>query len=57
MAARLLADDADSLRDTSFDGIGHALEVELLDEVTRAAWRDAEELKKKATAKSPPRKG
>ncbi len=49
-------DDDDSLRDMSFDGIGHELQVEMLDEVTRAAWRDAEELRK-ATAKRPRRKG
>ena len=48
-------DDDDSLCDTSFNGIGYALQVEMLDEVTRAAWRDAEELKK-AAAKRPGRK-
>ncbi len=47
-------DDDDSLCDTSFNGVGYALQVEMLDEVTRAAWRDAEE-RKKAAAKSPPR--
>ncbi len=47
-------DDDDSLCDTSFNGIGYALQVEVLDEVTRAAWRDAEELKK--AAKRPPRR-
>ena len=45
-------DDDDSLCDTSFNGIGYALQVEMLDEVTRAAWQDAEE-QKKATAKRP----
>ena len=39
-------DDDDSLCDTSFNGIGYALQAEMLDEVTRAAWKDAEELKK-----------
>ena len=48
-------DDDDSLCDTSSNGIGYALQVEMLDEVTRAAWRDGEELKK-AAAKRPPRK-
>ena len=33
--------DDDSLCDTSFNGIGCALQVEMLDEVTRAAWQDA----------------
>ena len=33
----------------------NALQVEMLDEVTRAAWRDAEEMKK-AAAKEPPRR-
>lgn len=46
-------DDEDSLWDTSFNGIGYALQVEMLDEVTRVAWQDAEELKK-AAAKRPP---
>jgi hypothetical protein len=45
-------DDDDSLCDTSFNGIGYALQVEMLDEVTRAAWKDAEELKT-AAAKRP----
>jgi hypothetical protein len=45
-------DDDDSLCDTSLNGIGYALQVEMLDEVTRAAWRDAEE-QKKAAAKRP----
>jgi hypothetical protein len=48
-------DDGDSLCDTSFNGIGYALQVEMLDEVTRAGWRDADELKK-AAAKRPRRK-
>lgn len=47
-------DDGDSLWDTSFKGIGYALQGEMLDEVTRAAWQDAEELEK-AAAKRPPR--
>jgi hypothetical protein len=46
-------DSGDSLWDTSFNGIGYALQVEMLDEVTRAAWQDAEELKN-AAAKRPP---
>ena len=45
-------DDDDSLCDTSF-GIGYAPQVEMLDEVTRAAWQDAKE---KAAAKRPPRR-
>jgi len=48
-------DDYDSLCDRSFNGIGYALRAEMLDEVTRAAWQDAEELKK-AAAKRPRRK-
>ena len=40
---------------SSFNGIGYALQIEMLDEVTRAAWRDAGELNK-AAAKRPPRK-
>jgi hypothetical protein len=47
-------DDDHSLCDTSFNGIGYALQVEMLDEVTRAAWQDAEELTK-AAAKRPGR--
>jgi hypothetical protein len=47
-------DDDDALCDTSFNGIGYALQVEMLDEVTHVAWRDADELKK-AGAKRPPR--
>lgn len=35
--------DDDSLCDTSFNGIGYALQVEMLDEVTRAAWQHAKE--------------
>lgn len=41
-------DDDDAFCDTSFNGIGYALQVEMLDEVTRAARRDAEALKKDA---------
>ncbi len=48
-------DDDDSICDTSFNGIGYALQVELLDEVTKAAWHDARELKK-AAAKRPRRR-
>jgi hypothetical protein len=48
-------DDDEALCDTSFNGIGYALQVEMLDEVTHAASRDADELKK-ATAKRPSRK-
>jgi hypothetical protein len=48
-------DDDDSLCDTSFNVIGCALQVEMLHEATRAAWQDAEELKK-AAAKRPGRK-
>jgi hypothetical protein len=47
-------DDDDSLCDTSFNGMGYALQVEMLDEVTRAAWQDAQEQKKPA-AKRPVR--
>ncbi len=50
-----MTDDDDSLCDTSFNGIGYALQVEMLHEVTRDAWQDAEELKK-APAKRPGRK-
>ena len=46
-------DDDDSLCDTSFNGIGYALQVEMLDEVARAAWQDAKE---KAATKRPPRR-
>jgi len=35
--------------------VGSALQVEMLDEVTRAAWQDARELKK-AAAKRPRRR-
>lgn len=48
-------DDDDSLCDTSFNGIGYALQVEMLDEVTRAAWQDARDLRN-ASAKRPRRK-
>ena len=48
-------DDDDSLCDTSFNGIGYALQVEMLDEVTHAAWRDADHLEK-AAAKKPARR-
>ena len=48
-------DDDDTLCDTSFNGIGYALQVEMLEEVTHAAWRDADELRKAAT-KRPARK-
>jgi hypothetical protein len=40
-----VADD-NSICDTSFNGIGYALQVEMLDGLTRAAWQHAEELKK-----------
>jgi hypothetical protein len=49
--------DDDSLCDMSFNGIEYALQVEMLDEVTRAAGRDAEEMKKAAAKKPPRRKG
>jgi hypothetical protein len=48
-------DDDHALCDTSFNGIGYALQVEMLDEVTRAAWRDADDLEK-AAAKRPARR-
>ena len=48
-------DDDDSLCDTSFNGIGYALQLAMLHEVTRAVWQDAEEFKK-AAAKRPGRK-
>ena len=38
----------DSLCDTSFNGIGYALRVEMLDEVTKLAWHDARELERAA---------
>ena len=41
-----MTDDDDSFCDTSLNGIGYALQVEMLDEVTQAAWQDAEEQKK-----------
>ncbi len=50
-------EDEDALCDTSFNGIGYALQVEMLDEVTQAAWRDADERKKAAAKRSPRRKG
>jgi Zn-dependent M32 family carboxypeptidase len=40
-----MTDDDDGSCDTSFNGIGYALQIELLDEVTQAAWREADELK------------
>ena len=49
-------DDDDDACDTSFNGIGYALQVEMLDEVTRAAWRDTDELKKAAAKRSARRK-
>ena len=49
-------DDDDSLCDASFNGIGYALQVEMLGEVTRAAWRDAEEQKKAAKRPAPARR-
>ncbi len=48
-------DDDDSLCDTSFNGIGYALQVEMLDEVTETAWQAAKELKQ-AAAKRPRRR-
>jgi hypothetical protein len=36
-------DDDDAMCDTSFNGIRYALQVEMLDEVTRAARREADE--------------
>jgi hypothetical protein len=45
-------DDDDGSCDTSFNGIGYALQIELLDEVTQAAWREADELKKAAAKRS-----
>lgn len=32
-------DDDDSLRDMSFNGIGYALQLAMLHEVTRAVWQ------------------
>jgi hypothetical protein len=49
--------DGDAACDTSFNGIGYALQVEMLDEVTRAAWRDADGRKKAAAKRSPRKKG
>jgi hypothetical protein len=50
-------DDDDALCDTSFNGIGYALQVEMLDEVTRAAWQDADEVGKAAAKRSTSKKG
>ena len=47
--------DDDSLCETSFNGLGYALQVEILDEVAKVAWQDARELKK-AAAKRPRRR-
>lgn len=47
-----MADDDDLPCDTSFNGSGYALQVEMFDEVSRAAWQDAQELRK-ASAKRP----
>ena len=49
------SDDDEWLCDTSLDGSGDALQLEMLDEVTHAAWQDARELRKTA-AKRPPRR-
>lgn len=49
-------DDDDSLCDTSVNGIGYALQIEMLDEVTRAAWADAKELNKAAAKRHRPKK-
>jgi len=48
-------DDDGPLCETSFNDIGYALQVEMLDEVTKVAWHDARELKK-AAAKRPRRR-
>jgi hypothetical protein len=45
-------DDDDALCDTSFNGIGYALQNELLDEVTKSAWKEAEDLKKSAVRRT-----
>jgi len=50
-------DDDDSLCDTSFNGIGYALQVEMLDEVTRAAWQGADERKRAEAKRRPQTKG
>ena len=42
----------DSLCDTLSKSIGYALQVEVLDEVTQAAWQDAEELRKAAAKRA-----
>ncbi len=34
-------DEDDDQCDTSFDGMGYALQIELLDEVTKTAWQQA----------------
>ncbi len=49
-------DDDDALCDTSFNGIGFALQVEMLDEVTHAAGREADEMRKAAAKRSARRK-
>ena len=41
-----MTDYDDALCDTSFNGIGYSLQIGMLDEVTKAAWRDARESKK-----------
>lgn len=43
-------DEDESPCDPSLNGIGHALQVEMLEEVTRAAWQDAEQ-RREASAK------
>jgi hypothetical protein len=50
------ADDDDSLGDTSFNGIGYALQVEMLAEVTEVAWQEARGLTKAAAKRRPRRK-
>ena len=40
-------DDDDSLCDTSFSRLGYALQVEILDEVTKVAWQDAKAAKRR----------
>ncbi|OGS00018.1 MAG: hypothetical protein A3G41_08035 [Elusimicrobia bacterium RIFCSPLOWO2_12_FULL_59_9] len=46
-------DDDDSPCDTSLNGIGRALQVEMLEEATRTAWREAKKLKKAAGKRAP----
>ncbi len=46
-------DDDDSLCDVSLNGRGRALQVEMLDEVTRTALWEAEKLKKAAGKRAP----